>query len=61
MGDGVGEHLGQVQKDAAAFVQDLDARFDLEVLAHADVERMQCRFAFPEEVGDVEHVRGWEW
>lgn len=46
----------QVKKDSTAFVQYLDARFDLQIFANGKVERMESRFGFPEEVGDVEHV-----
>lgn len=56
--DGIGQDLGQIQKDATALVQHLDAGFDLEVLAHGGVEGVQGGFAVPEEVGDVEHVGG---
>ncbi len=33
IGDRVREDLGQVQKDAASLVQDLDAGFDLEIFS----------------------------
>lgn len=54
----VGEDFCEIEEDPAAFVEHLDARFDFEVFAHGDVERVQRRFAFPEEIGDVEHVGG---
>lgn len=54
--DAVGEDLGEVEEDTAALVEDLDARFDFEVLADGDVERVEGWFAFPEEVWDVEDV-----
>lgn len=38
VGNLVREDLGEVEEDAAALVQDLDARFDLEVFAHTLVE-----------------------
>lgn len=56
IGNGIGEDLGEVEKDATALVEDLDAGFDLEVLADAEVERVESGFAVPEEIGDVEHV-----
>ena len=56
VGDGVGEDFGQVEEDSATFVEDLDSRLDLEVFADGFVERVQGRFAVPEEIGDVEHV-----
>lgn len=59
IGDGIGQDLGQVQKDATALIQDLDAGFDLEVLADGGVKRVEGGFAVPEEVGHVEHIRGY--
>lgn len=56
VGDAVGEDLGEVEEDAAALVEDLDARVDLEVLADGGVERVKRRFRVPEEVGDVEDI-----
>lgn len=57
VGDGIGKNLGKIKEYTASLVQDLDTGFDLEVLAHGDVEWIQGRFALPEEVGDIEHVR----
>jgi hypothetical protein len=56
VGDLVREDLGEVEEDAAALVQDLDARFDLEVFAYTLVERVESGFGVPEEFGGVEHV-----
>lgn len=56
IGDRVGQHLGEVEEHAAPLVEDLDARLDLEVLAHGDVQRVQRGLALPEEVGDVEDI-----
>jgi hypothetical protein len=54
--DGVREDLGEVEEDAASFVQDLDPGLDFEVFADGDVEWVERWFAFPEEVGDIEDV-----
>lgn len=54
--DAVGQHLGQVEKDLAALVHELHARFDLEVLSDGLVERMQRRLRVPEKARGVEHV-----
>lgn len=56
VGDRVGQDLGQVEEDAAALVEDLDARVDFEVFADGGVERVEGWFRVPEEVGDVENV-----
>ena len=56
VGDRIGENFSQVKEDTAAFVEDLDSGLDLEVFAHGDVERVESGFAFPEKVGDVEHI-----
>lgn len=52
----VGEDLGEIEEDAAAFVEDLDARLDLEIFSHTLVEGVECWFGVPEELGGVEHV-----
>jgi hypothetical protein len=57
--DLVGEDFGEVEEDAAALVQDLNARFDLEVFAHTLVEGVQGGLGVPEEFGGVEHVACW--
>lgn len=59
VGDRVGEDLGQVEKDAATLVEDLDARVDLEIFADGGVEGVEGWFRLPEEVGDVENVGCW--
>lgn len=59
IGDRVGQDLCEVQEYTAAFVKDLDARFDFEILAQGDVEWVEGGFAFPEEVWNVEHVGCW--
>ena len=56
VGDAVAEDLGEVEEDAAPLVEYADAPVDLEVLAHGDVEGVQGRFRFPEEIGDVEYI-----
>ena len=56
VGDLVGEDFSEVEEDTAALVEDLDARFDLEVFAHALVEGVECWFRVPEEFGSVQHV-----
>ena len=48
VGDVIGEDLGQVEEDAAALVEDLDARLDLEVFAHRAVEGVERRFRVPD-------------
>lgn len=67
--DLVRKDLSEVEEDAAALVQDLNARFDLEVFAHTLVEGVQGGLGVPEEFGGVEHVAccrrdllaGWRW
>ena len=56
--NGVAEDLSEVKEDPAALVQDLDARFDLQILTHALIERVQGGFRVPEEVGGVKKVAG---
>ena len=38
--DGVAQYFGQVEEDSTPLVEDLDARLDLEVFAHGNVQRM---------------------
>jgi hypothetical protein len=52
----VGEDLAQIEEYTAAFVKNLDARLDLEILAHSGVQWMKRRFRVPEEVWRIEHV-----
>jgi hypothetical protein len=59
IGNGVGKNLSEVEKDAAALVEDLDAGGYLEVFADREVEGVERGFGVPEEVGDVEDVRCW--
>lgn len=48
IGDVLGENLGEVEEDAAALVEDLDAGFDLEVFAHGAVEGVEGGFGIPD-------------
>ncbi|KAF7545351.1 hypothetical protein G7046_g9584 [Stylonectria norvegica] len=56
VGDGVGEDLGEVEEDAAALVEDLDAGVYLEVFADGSVEGMQRGLRVPEEVGYIKDI-----
>jgi hypothetical protein len=57
--DGIGQDFGEVEKDAAALVEDFGAGFYFEVFADGVVERMEGGFGVPEEVGDIEDVGCW--
>lgn len=56
IGDTIREDLGEVEEDATPLVEDLDARFDLQVFAHGVVEGVQRGFGVPEEGRGVEDV-----
>lgn len=56
VGDRIGENFSQVKEDTAAFIEDLDSGLNFEVFANGNVEWVESRLAFPEEVGDVEHI-----
>ena len=58
--DRVGQNLGKVEEDTAAFVQDLDAGVYLEVFADGGIERVECRFRVPEEVRNIENIGSWK-
>lgn len=60
IGDSVGQDLGEVEEDAAALVEDLDAWVDLEVVADGGVERREGGLGLPEEVGRGEDVGSCE-
>jgi len=38
--DGIAQYYSQVEEDSTPLVEDLDARLDLEVFAHGNVQRM---------------------
>lgn len=59
VGDGVGEDGSEVEKVAAALVEDLGAGVDFEVVADGVVEGVERGLGVPEEVGDIEDVGGW--
>jgi hypothetical protein len=54
--DRVGQNLGEVEEDAAALIEDLDAWVDFEVFADGDVEGVQGRLRVPEEVRHVQDI-----
>jgi hypothetical protein len=54
--DAVRQYLAEVEEDLAALVEDLDAGFDLEVLADGGVQGVQGGFRVPEEGWVVEEV-----
>lgn len=56
VGDAVAEDLSELEEDAAALVEDFDARRDFHVFPESDVQGVQSGFRVPEEVGNVEDV-----
>lgn len=59
VGDRVGQYLCKIEEYATSLVENLNSWFDLQILAHGDVEWVKGWFALPEEVGDIEHIRCW--
>lgn len=56
VGHAIRQHFGEVEEDATALVEHLNARFDLEILAQRGVEWVKGWLGVPEEIGDVEDV-----
>jgi hypothetical protein len=51
--DLVGENFGEVEEDAAALVEHLNARLDFKIFAYTLVERVEGWFGVPEELWSV--------
>lgn len=56
VGNRVGQDLCEIEEYATSLVENLDTWFDLQILAHGDVEWVKGWLALPEEVRDVEHI-----
>lgn len=55
----LGKNSCKLEEHAAALVEDLDAGCDFEVFTDGKVERVESWLGVPEEIRDVENVRGY--